>query len=262
MVETFVDESQTNNLDAEQLGNERVSIELRAETITRPEEGPHTIEKGVSGAFERQILWQFMHLEAMLLEPVSKMWLFGLTLSVQEAAQHGMIAQDQSCVRREDHVGRSREWRDQFDFSLTREEEVQAMPLFRRQRSVRAVDVAFHPGVDDIIDLEKLRWAHQVTFRGSHNKDFPSLAERSVVSKVAQASSLYLDPTEQLRSRRSDSVPDAWRLDFELWNRTQAGSLCYTGEQSSTGFQPVFRSHRAASLEAIRFGPRCMAPRL
>ena len=54
------------------------------------------------------------------------------------------------------------------------------MPLFGGQRSVGAVDVAFHPGVDDIVDLEKLRRTHQVTFRRSHKKDCSSLAERQL----------------------------------------------------------------------------------
>src|ERR1700688_2495436 len=45
---------------------------------------------------------------------------------------------------------------------------------------------------------------------------------------VAQASRLYWICTEQLRLRRSDSGPDAWRPDFESWSRTQAGSLCHT----------------------------------
>ena len=82
MIEALIDESQTDNLDAEQLGNQRVGIEFCAETVPRPEQGSHAVEKRVTCAFERQILWQFMHPEAVLLEPVTKMWLFGLAFPV------------------------------------------------------------------------------------------------------------------------------------------------------------------------------------
>jgi hypothetical protein len=160
MVEAFIHESQADDLDAQQLGDQRVRIELGTKTVSGPEQGSHAVEKRVSGTFERQVLGQLMHAESVFLEPFTKMWLFGLAFPVQESTQNGTIAQDQACVRGKDHVWRSREWSDQFDFSLTGQEEMESAPLFGGQGSVGAVDVAFHPGIDDIVDLKKLRWTH------------------------------------------------------------------------------------------------------
>ena len=42
--------------------------------------------------------------------------------------------------------------------------------------AIGAVDVALHPRVDNIVDLEKLRWTHQITFRRCHSKDPSTLA--------------------------------------------------------------------------------------
>src|ERR1700726_4932087 len=91
-----------------------------------------------------------------------------------------MIAQDQTCVRRKNHVGRSLKWRDQFDNALTREDDVESVPLFGGQDPVGTVDVALHPRVDDIVDLKKFRRTHQVTCIRSHNKDDRILLERAV----------------------------------------------------------------------------------
>ena len=78
MIEALIDEPKTDDLDAEQFCNERVRIEFCAKTVPRPEQGFHAVEKRVACTFERQILGQFMYAEAVLLEPVTKMWLFGL----------------------------------------------------------------------------------------------------------------------------------------------------------------------------------------
>src|ERR1700760_2131830 len=51
------------------------------------------------------------------------------------------------------------------------------VPLFGGQSPIGAVDVAFHPRIDDIIDLKEFRRTHQVTFRRAH-KGGCTLAER------------------------------------------------------------------------------------
>ena len=82
MVEPLINKPETDHLDAEQLSDERVRIEFCPKTIPRPEQGVHAIEKRVACAFEWQILRQFVHAEAMMLKPVTKMGFFGLTFPV------------------------------------------------------------------------------------------------------------------------------------------------------------------------------------
>ena len=88
---------------------------------------------------------------------------------MEEPAENGLIAENQSRVRGKDHVGRSQDGRDQFDFPCSGENDVETVPLFSGQRSVGAIDIALHPGIDDIVDLEKLRRTHQITVRRSHS---------------------------------------------------------------------------------------------
>ena len=45
MVEAFIDESQADDLNAKQLGQERVSVELGAEAVARPENGLRAVEQ-------------------------------------------------------------------------------------------------------------------------------------------------------------------------------------------------------------------------
>src|SRR5271165_1085815 len=52
MVEALIDESQADDFNAEQLGQERVSVELGAEAVACPENGLRAVEQRVAGAFE------------------------------------------------------------------------------------------------------------------------------------------------------------------------------------------------------------------
>ena len=78
MVKTLIDEPQTDDFNAEQFGDQRVGIQFRTEPVPCPKQRFHPVEKRVACAFERQILGQFMDPEPVLLEPIPKMWLFGL----------------------------------------------------------------------------------------------------------------------------------------------------------------------------------------
>src|SRR5271165_6007217 len=52
MIEAFIDESQTDDFNVEQLGQERVSVKLGAEAVACPENGLLAVEQRVAGAFE------------------------------------------------------------------------------------------------------------------------------------------------------------------------------------------------------------------
>ena len=52
VVEAFIDESQADDLNAKQLGQERVSIELGAEAVARPENWLRAVEQGIACAFK------------------------------------------------------------------------------------------------------------------------------------------------------------------------------------------------------------------
>ena len=95
MVKALINEPQADDLDAEQLGDQRVGIQFRPETVPCPEQRFHPVEKRVACAFERQILGQFVDAEPVLLEPITKMWLFGLAFGMEEPAENGLIAEDQ-----------------------------------------------------------------------------------------------------------------------------------------------------------------------
>src|SRR5260370_10632222 len=52
MVEALIDESQADDLNVEQFGQERVSVELGAEAVACPENWLRAVEQRVAGAFE------------------------------------------------------------------------------------------------------------------------------------------------------------------------------------------------------------------
>ena len=52
MVEAFVDESQADDFNAKQLGQERVSVELGAETVAHPENRLRAVEQRVACTFK------------------------------------------------------------------------------------------------------------------------------------------------------------------------------------------------------------------
>src|ERR1700752_1871831 len=56
----------------------------------------------------------------------------------------------------------------QLNHRLVRKDLIEPAPLFSRMRSAGAGDVAFHPRIDDIVDLIKLRRTHEEAVRNIH----------------------------------------------------------------------------------------------
>ena len=121
-----------------------------------------------------------MYAEAVLLKPGPEVRLFALAFAMQEAADNGIMSTNQTGVRGENHIGRTRVGRDDVDGRMTSEDTIELLPLFGSQGGAGTVDVSFHPWVDDIINLVELGWTHQVAFVQFHRKDGLTLTHAQV----------------------------------------------------------------------------------
>src|SRR5271163_2340963 len=98
---------------------------------------------------------------ASFMEPTAEVWLFALTLRVEEAADGDGAVALEAGVGGEDHVGGAGLGLDELDVGDGADGFVEAMPLLGCAIARGGVDVAGHPRVDHVVDVVELRGAHQ-----------------------------------------------------------------------------------------------------
>lgn len=91
------------------------------------------------------------------MEPAAEVRLFALTLGMMEAAEGYDAIADESGIGGEDHVGRAGLWFYEKHVRDPGERGVQLLPLRGGMLAGGAMDVAGHPGVDDVIYVVE-RW--------------------------------------------------------------------------------------------------------
>jgi hypothetical protein len=168
MIKALVDQPQAYDLHVQKGSQYRVRIKLRANTVAYPEKGSIAVKKSVASPFERKVLRQLMNAEPVLLKPTPKVWFLGSALPVEKATQDNILTQDEPGIRCEDHVRRSGMWPYQLNRRLMRKDLVEPAPLIGRKRSAGAGYVAFHPWIDDVVDLIKLRGTHEEAVENIH----------------------------------------------------------------------------------------------
>ena len=91
-----------------------------------------------------------------------------LALGHTEAGGDERLAVDQARVGGERHVGEAGHGLDELERRAGGERLLERFPLPPRQLPVGAADVAFHPGVDDVVDAVEPRPAQQEPLLGAH----------------------------------------------------------------------------------------------
>ena len=134
--------------------------------VADPEAGAVGGEEGVAFAFEWRGAGGVEDGIACFSEPAAEVWLFALALGVEEAADGDGAVALEACVGGEDHVGGAGLRLDELDVGDGADGFVEALPLLGGAGARGGVDVAGHPGVDDVVDVVELRGAHQEGGRG------------------------------------------------------------------------------------------------
>ena len=132
-----------------------------AGTVADPETGAVGGEECVAFAFEGRGARRVDDVVAGELEPTTEVRLFALTLEVEEAADGDGAVALKACVGSEDHVRRAGFRIDELDVGDGADGVEEALPLFGCASAGGAVDVAGHPGIDDVVDVVERRGAHQ-----------------------------------------------------------------------------------------------------
>jgi hypothetical protein len=87
--------------------------------------------------------------------------LFSLAFAMMKAAERDDAVADEAGVGGEDHVGGSGLGFDEADLCDLAEGAVELLPLHGSALARGAMDVAGHPGIDDVVDLVVLWRAHE-----------------------------------------------------------------------------------------------------
>ncbi len=119
--------------------------------------GPKTravgLEEGVAFAFERCDAGDVAHGETGLVEPAAEMGLLALAFGMMKAAEGDDAVADETGIGSKDHIrGPGLRFDDQHLGDLP-EGGVELVPLLGCALARRAVDVAGHPGVNDIVNF-------------------------------------------------------------------------------------------------------------
>ena len=145
------------------VGYVAVALAAGADAVGCPEVVAGGVEEGVTLAFEGGLAGGFPDEEAGALEPASEVLLFGLALRVGEAGDSGYSVLHESGVGDEDHVGQFGSGLEETDVGDALQMLVEVVPLGKGGVARGPMEIAGHPGVDDVIDIVKLGRAHQVS---------------------------------------------------------------------------------------------------
>jgi hypothetical protein len=161
VVEARVDEVEGGDLDAPNFAERLMAGGDGAGAVANPEAGAVGGEEGVAFAFEGRGAGGVDDGVACFAEPAAEVRLFALALGMEEAADgNGAIALETG-VGGEDHVGGAGLRLDELNVGDGADGFVEALPLLGGTGAGGGVDVASHPGVDDVVDVVELGGTHE-----------------------------------------------------------------------------------------------------
>ncbi len=144
------------------VGDVAVALTAGADAVSCPEMVAGGVEECITLAFEGCLARGLPDEEAGALEPAAEVLLFGLTLRVGEAGDGGYTVLHESGVGDEDHVGQIGPGGQETDVGDALQVMVEVVPLGKGGVPRGPMEIARHPGIDDVIDIVELGWAHQV----------------------------------------------------------------------------------------------------
>lgn len=169
VVEARVNEAQGGEISGgagtERIAERGVAGQLCAPAVAGPQVAAVGSEEGVAFAFKRRVGCGGGDGEAFDLKPLAEEFFFALAFGVAETAEDELAAKrpgaDKSGVGGENHVRQGGLGLDFEDVGDGGNGFAEAFPLLDSEGVGGCVEIAFHPGIDDIVDVKKARGTHE-----------------------------------------------------------------------------------------------------
>ncbi len=134
-------------------GDVAMAVLAGADAVGGPEVRSGAIEERIAFAFEGGLTGRFPDEESGLLEPCAEVVFLGLTLSVGEAGDGGYAMVDERGVGDKDHVGGAGAGLEDADIGDSAKSVIEGSPLGKGAVAGGAMEIAGHPGIDDVVDV-------------------------------------------------------------------------------------------------------------
>ncbi|MCU1223231.1 MAG: hypothetical protein JWQ42_1324 [Edaphobacter sp.] len=144
------------------IGYMAMAMLARSNAMSSPEMVATSIKKRIPLAFKRRLPRCLPHQKTRVLEPSAQMLLLRLTLLMSKAGDSRNAMLNQRRMGNKDHIRRSGTCMQQTNVSNTLQMVVKILPLSEGHVTRRPVKIPSHPWVDDVVDVIKLRGAHQI----------------------------------------------------------------------------------------------------
>ncbi len=161
VIETGVGEVERGDWDVPCVSDVAVGGAAGADAVSGPEGGAGVVEEDVAFAFEGGLAWGLPEEKALADEPAAEEGCLGAALGRIEAGDGSDAVMDERSVADEDHVGTAGLGVQEAHVGDAAEDVVHALPLGEGEVSGGAVNVAGHPGIEDVVDVVPLRRTHE-----------------------------------------------------------------------------------------------------
>ena len=161
VVETGVGEVERGDGDVPGVGYVAVGGAAGADAVGGEERGSGVVEDHVAFSLEGSFARGLPEEEALRDEPAAEEGAFGAALGRIEAGDSRDAVVDEGSVAEEDHVGAAGLGMEEADVGDAAEDVVHALPLSEGEIAGGTVDVAGHPGIEDVVDVVPLGRTHQ-----------------------------------------------------------------------------------------------------
>ncbi len=161
VIESGVGEVEGADGDMPRVGYVAMRGAAGANAVGGPESGAVVVEGEVAFAFDGSFAGGFPEEKTLRDEPAAKVGGFGSALLGVEAGDSRDAVVDESAVGKEDHIGTAGLGMKEANVGDGTKNVVHSLPLGKGQIARGAVDVAGHPGIQDVVDVVPLRGTHE-----------------------------------------------------------------------------------------------------
>lgn len=162
MIKAWINQMQGADLGVPCVGDMTVALQAGAKAMGSPEVVASCIEEGVALTFKCGLARSLPEKEACGFKPAAKMFFLRLSLGMREAGESYDAVLHQRCMADENHIGQSLLGVDQANVGDALQLAMKLFPLSEGEIPCRAVKIAGHPRIDNVIDVIPFRVAHQV----------------------------------------------------------------------------------------------------
>jgi hypothetical protein len=163
VIEAWIDEVERYNFDIPYTLKKLVASARGAEAIAGPKPRAARREECVTFTLEGDLAREIDDSISGFVKPATKVLLFGLSFSMKEAAKNDSSSVVETGIGGEDHVRRSMFRADEFNIGNLPERAMKTSPLLDGSFARRSVQIACHPGIDDVRHIVMQWRTHQIS---------------------------------------------------------------------------------------------------